>query len=111
MINTIEEYLADLKKELSGCDRATIQDALSDAEEYLTTALNGAADAESDISRAELLQGIIEKYGTPEEVAVAYREIESHTPPAFTKPSYQEMKAVAAAEELMAPHLVVSSSQ
>ncbi|GAJ23300.1 unnamed protein product, partial [marine sediment metagenome] len=34
--------MAELKKELSGCDRATIQDALSDAEEYLRTALSSA---------------------------------------------------------------------
>ncbi len=33
MIQSIDNYLAQLKKELSGCDRATIQDALSDAEE------------------------------------------------------------------------------
>ena len=39
MINSIEEYLRQLKKEMSGCDRATIQDALSDSEEYLRNAL------------------------------------------------------------------------
>ena len=100
MINSIEQYLSELKEALSGCDRATIQDALSDAQEYLTTALNGAADEESGTARAEILQSIVEKYGTPEEVAAAYREIESQTPPAFTKPSYQEMKAVAVAEEV-----------
>ena len=38
MINTIEEYLSQLKEELAGNDRATIQDALSDAEEYLRNA-------------------------------------------------------------------------
>ena len=44
MINSIEQYLAELKKELAGSDRATIQDALSDAEEYLRTALNSASE-------------------------------------------------------------------
>ncbi len=42
MIQSIDDYLSHLKKDLSGCDRATIQDALSDAEEYLRTALSSA---------------------------------------------------------------------
>ena len=43
MINSVEQYLAELKQELAGSDRATTQDALSDAEEYLRTALSSAA--------------------------------------------------------------------
>jgi hypothetical protein len=83
MINSIEQYLSELKKELSGGDRATVQDALSDAEEYLRNALNSAApDRGAGVSGA--LQTIIEKYGTPAEVAAAYKEIELHTPPAYT---------------------------
>ena len=35
MIKSIEEYLDQLKTELQGSDAATIQDALSDAEEHL----------------------------------------------------------------------------
>jgi uncharacterized membrane protein len=42
MINSIEEYLKELRKEMAGSDRATVQDALSDAEEYLRTALDNA---------------------------------------------------------------------
>ena len=40
MISTVDQYLAELKKALSGSDRATVQDALYDAEEYLRTALD-----------------------------------------------------------------------
>ena len=40
MINSIDIYLESLKKELKGCDNATIQDALSDAEEHLRTAID-----------------------------------------------------------------------
>jgi hypothetical protein len=82
MIRDIKHYLSLLKKELSGCDRATIQDALSDAEEHLTMALNNVSD--SSISDSDALAQIIEKYGMPEEIARAYRENESRiTPPLF----------------------------
>ncbi len=82
MIKTVEEYLSQLKKELSGCDRATIQDALSDAEEYLRTALDKEAEGTS-LSETDVLSTIIEKYGSPEETAAAYREIESRLTPAL----------------------------
>ena len=39
MIKSIDEYLDSLKNSLKGCDSATIQDALADAEEYLRTAI------------------------------------------------------------------------
>ncbi len=80
MINSIEQYLAELKKALSGSDRATIQDALSDAEEYLRNALK-SAEAGPGVTPAVVLAPIIEKYGSPAEVAAAYKEIESRTPP------------------------------
>ena len=98
MIQNIEQYLSQLKKELSGSDRATIQDALSDTEEHLRTALSTAIQATPDISEAEALESIIEKYGMPGEVATAYKEIESLTPPAFTRPGYRQMEPVAQAE-------------
>jgi hypothetical protein len=90
MINSIEQYLSELKKELAGSDRATTQDALSDAEEYLRTALGNALKDYAQISEAEALAPIIEKYGLPKEVAAAYKEIESRTPPAFSRPDYKK---------------------
>ena len=75
MYKNVEEYLSALKKELKGVDKATLQDALSDAEEHLQTAL--AADADS-------LTAIIEEYGTPAETAQAYAEVEKRTAPALT---------------------------
>jgi uncharacterized membrane protein len=92
MITSIEQYLAELKTELSGSDRATVQDALSDAEEYLRTALDSALKTEARDSEAELLASIIEKYGSPAEIAAAYKEIESRTPPAFGRRAYKEIK-------------------
>ena len=89
MINSIEQYLSFLKKNLAGYDRATIQDALSDAEEHLRTALNSAT-ADPSISEADALPKIIEKYGTPEEISAAYREIEHQITPALSRVSYSE---------------------
>ena len=47
----IKDYLAELKSALRGADKATVQDALADAEEHLRTALeNTEADAEAEES-------------------------------------------------------------
>lgn len=83
MIKEIAEYLKQLKKELIGNDPALIQDALSDAEEHLRTALSEALEESPDISEAQVLPRLIEKYGTPLEIASAYKEIESRIVPAF----------------------------
>ncbi len=93
MNNGIERYLSELKKKLSGSDRATIQDALSDAEEHLRTGLNNATEADPQISEAEALVAIVEKYGSPGEVATAYKDIESRTPLAFTATVHKESEA------------------
>ena len=71
MVNSVEDYLSELRKELTGCDPSTVQDALSDSEEHLRMALRTDSNLES----------IIEKYGTPPEVAAGYKELEKYTPP------------------------------
>lgn len=93
MINNVEQYLAELKKELSGSDRAAIQDALSDAEEYLRTALMSVPSS-AGIVEAQTLASVIEKYGTPAEVAAAYKEVESRIPPALAAQQYIEPQTV-----------------
>lgn len=81
MISSVKDYLAQLRKELAGCDPATIQDAESDAEEHLRNALEKAREAQPNTSEAEALPGIIQKYGLPEEVAAAYRDFETRATP------------------------------
>ena len=81
MIISVEEYLEALKKELKGSDSATIQDALVDAEEHLTTALESAHESDPDTNEYDALRQIIEYYGTPEETAAAYMEVERRTSP------------------------------
>jgi hypothetical protein len=105
MIKSVDDYLSHLKKELSGCDRATIQDALSDAEEYLRNALLNARESHPEISEADALVQIFEGYGTPEEVATAYREIERHIVPALAQPSYPDESPKAYKEKDQRPFL------
>ena len=83
MFSTVEEYLEALKKEMHGIDSATMQDALVDAEEHLRTALETVNESQPDMEPADVLPGIIEQYGTPEETAAAYAEVERLTAPAL----------------------------
>jgi uncharacterized membrane protein len=79
MFNTIEEYLDALKAEMKGSDSALLQDALADAREHLSTALIAAREANPEISEADALKTIVDEYGTPEETASAYKEVERRT--------------------------------
>ncbi len=80
---SVDDYLNQLKKELKGSDPALIQDALSDAEEYLRSALDSAKKDRPDIEHTETLDAIFNKYGSPQEVAAAYKKIEAHIQPVF----------------------------
>jgi hypothetical protein len=82
MCKDVQDYLVKLKKELSGsADPALIQDALSDAETHLRTALEEELSKNLSISETEILVPLVEKYGTPAEVAAAYLAIEPHLSP------------------------------
>jgi len=83
MFNTIDNYLEALKNEMQSCDTALTQDALADAREHLFLALEDARGKDPEINEVETLQSIIAEYGTPEETASAYREIERRTTPSF----------------------------
>lgn len=79
----IETYLENLRKALKGADSATIQDALSDAEEHLTTALESALEENPDVKEVEALDTIIDVYGSADETAAAYQDIEARVLPAL----------------------------
>ena len=76
MFRTIDEYLARLKIELKGSDRALVQDALADSEEFLSMSLEKDKAEHPERSNTEVLNSIITKYGTPTEVAGGYQELE-----------------------------------
>jgi len=69
-MRSIEEYLHYLKRELAGVDPAVRQDALYDADEFLRNELAGVPADEI----AEQIEAAVERYGTPEEIARAYRD-------------------------------------
>ncbi len=84
-MNTIDDYLDALKTEMKGADPALVQDALADAREHLTLALEAKRAQPSGVDEAEVLQTIIDEYGTAEETASAYKEIERRTSPVLHK--------------------------
>jgi uncharacterized membrane protein len=85
MIKSVEEYLDMLKTELNGSDTATIQDALADAEEHLRAALSSLREKQPEMSEEETLNQVIEQYGSPEETASAYKEVERRTLPSLAR--------------------------
>lgn len=93
MFKNVNEYLEQLKTELKGSDSALIQDALFDAEEHLRTALEEKIKSTPDISEAEAFQSLVEKYGTPSEVASAYRGIESRISPVLARPKKPDTRS------------------
>lgn len=85
MIKSVEEYLDQLRNELNGSDAATIQDALSDAEEHLRAALTTLRENRPETSEEDALNQVIEQYGSPEETASAYKEVERRTVPGLAQ--------------------------
>ena len=81
MIKSVEEYLDVLKNDLQGSDSATIQDALADTEEHLRAALGNLREKQPEITEEEALAQVVEQYGSPEETASAYKEVERRTSP------------------------------
>jgi hypothetical protein len=80
-IKNIEEYLNLLRLEMKSSDPAILQDALSDAEDHLFSALESARADQPKLSEVDALDPIISAYGSPEETADAYREIEARVLP------------------------------
>lgn len=85
MSTRIQTYLDALRKRLINSDAAIVQDALADAEEHLTTALEEKQAEQPDVSEEDLLTAIIAEYGTAEEISQAYQTVESYTEPSLAK--------------------------
>jgi hypothetical protein len=86
MSTSIEQYLDRLRAEFAGCDAAVIQDALADAEDHLRIAVDQALKQNPDMTTAAALSHAMEEYGTPAEVAAAYKEIEIRYTPTLAPP-------------------------
>src|SRR6185503_6176065 len=94
MIKSVEEYLELLKTELKDSDAATIQDALADAEEHLRAALASLREKRPEMSEDEALTQVIEQYGSPDETASAYREVERRTLPSLMRRNSDQQDSV-----------------
>ena len=93
MENSIDGYLRQLKEALKNCDRATVQDALSDAEEYLRNALENLRVNKPEIPEENAFSSVVEEYGTPTEIADAYRKVEARTSPSLTSRTPKENRS------------------
>lgn len=78
---TVRAYLAELRHALKGAPRGLIADALADCEEHLNNEI--AQNPEAD--ETAVLASVVETYGTPEEIAEAYRAMEASISTPFPK--------------------------
>jgi uncharacterized membrane protein len=83
MITSVDEYLDQLKKNLDGCDTATIQDALSDAEEYLRNGMESIRVDHPETIETDALAAVVEEFGSPDEFAADYKKIEARIRPSY----------------------------
>jgi uncharacterized membrane protein len=93
MENSIDGYLRQLKEALKNCDRATVQDALSDAEEYLRNALENIRENKPGVREESAFSSVVEEYGTPAEIADAYRKVEARTSPSLISRTPKENRS------------------
>jgi len=85
---TVRAYLAQLRAALKGAPAGLISDALADCEEHLNSeiAQNPGADEET------ILASVVETYGTPEEIAEEYRDMEAAISTPFPKPEQSDTR-------------------
>lgn len=81
MIKLLEDYLNAFRDELRGADRAVVQDALSDAEDHLSTAIEEERSRNPEETEEDAARNAIAQYGEPFEVAEHYRKVEKYTQP------------------------------
>jgi uncharacterized membrane protein len=88
---TIPDYLEQLRQALAGADKALVQDALYDAEEYLRSELA----ANPGRAEAEVIADVAGSYGAPDEVADIYRETEVTVAKALRAPRPPQRRSLA----------------
>ncbi len=89
----IEKYVDELRGIMVDRDPAVVMDAVNDAREYLyaeTETIFGS----SDVSEEAAVARAADKFGTPEEVARAFLEVEEHIKRAFAVPEPKPQKGI-----------------
>jgi putative sensor protein/HAAS domain-containing protein len=79
---TVNAYLAQLRRALKGAPAGLIADALADCEDHL----NSEIAQNPDLSETQILAAVVETYGTPEEIAEVYRDMETTITTPFPQP-------------------------
>ena len=82
---TVNAYLAQLRRALKGSPAGLIADALADCEDHL----NSEIAQNPDQSETQILASVVETYGTPEEIAEVYRDMETTITTPFPQPESQ----------------------
>jgi uncharacterized membrane protein len=93
---TVRAYLAELQRALKGAPAGLISDALADCEEHL----NNEIAQNPNTPEKVVLASVIETYGTPQEIAEEYRDMEATIAGPFPKqeePSQKKRRAASSA--------------
>ena len=78
---TVRDYLAELRRALKGTPVGLISDALADCEEHL----NMEIAQNPDMDEAAVMAQVVETYGSPQEIAEEYRDMEAAISTPFPK--------------------------
>ena len=70
---TVRAYLDELRRALKGAPAGLISDALADTEDHL----NNEISHNPDLPESLILASVIDTYGTPQEIAEEYRDMEA----------------------------------
>jgi uncharacterized membrane protein len=78
---TVRAYLDELRRALKGAPAGLISDALADTEDHL----NNEITHNPEVPESEILATVIDTYGTPQEIAEEYRDMEATISGPFPK--------------------------
>jgi uncharacterized membrane protein len=70
---TVKAYLDELRRALKGAPAGLIADALADTEDHL----NNEISHNPELPESAILAAVIDTYGTPQEIAEEYRDMEA----------------------------------
>lgn len=84
--DSVNAYLTQLRLALKGAPAGLISDALADCEDHL----NSEIAQNPDLNETQILAGVVETYGTPEEIAEEYRDMEHTISTPFPQPETRD---------------------
>jgi len=83
--DTVRAYLDQLRRALKGAAPGLISDALADCEEHL----NNEIAQNPERAEADVMASVVETYGSPQEIAEEYRDMEATISTPFAQPEQQ----------------------